>query len=169
MKIKTEFKFLCLFILLLLACQGIYYFSKPEYKHFIIEQLNVSVAVKIINLISSNDPVIQKGNQICSGALSMVVATGCDGIDGLFIVISAMLAFPMRLGTKIMGTVAGIMVVYLTNLMRISGLYYTLKYKDAWFEFMHIYVGQFMVIFLGASFFFLWINSIEKKTISVEL
>jgi len=150
---------------MLLVCNGIYYFLKPEYKNFIIEKLNVNVAVNIINLISPNDPVIQKGKQICNDSRSMLVATGCDGMDGLFIVISAMIAFPMMLRKKILGTIAGIIVVYLTNLIRISGLYYVLKYKEAWFEFMHIYVGQFMVIFMGATFFFLWINSIEKKKI----
>ncbi len=125
MKNRTELKFLCLFVLLLLACQGIYYFSKPEYKIFIIETLNVSVAVKMINVIASNDPVIQKGKQISIGSMSMIVAQGCDGMDGLFIVLSAMLTFPMLLRNKIIGTTIGVLVVYLTNLIRISGLYYS--------------------------------------------
>ena len=163
MKSKTELRFICVFILLLLSGQALYYFSKTKTENIIVKMLSVGVSVKIINLITPNDPVVQKGNDICSNDLCMSVNTGCDGMDGILIVVSAMLAFPMILRNKIMGTVLGVLLVYLTNLMRIIMLYYVLKYKPDWFEFMHTYIGQVMVIFVGGVFFFLWVNKFARQ------
>ena len=169
LRIKTELRFICIFILLLLSGQSVYYFSKAKFENIIenvlIGKLNVGAVVKILNMINSNDPVVQMGKNICSNGIKMTVATGCDGIDGLLIIVSAMIAFPMILSRKITGIVLGVALVYLVNLMRIIMLYYILKYIPDWFEFTHTFIGQFMVIFAGCMFFLLWVNSFEKKNI----
>jgi len=162
-KSKTEIRFICIFILLLLSGQALYYFSKNKSENIIVKILSVGPSVQIINLITSDDPVVQKGNEICNKDLCMAVNTGCDGMEGILIVVAAMIAFPMILRIKIVGTMLGILMVYLTNIVRILMLYFVLNYKPGWFDFMHIYVGQVMVIFVGGVFFFLWVNQFARQ------
>ena len=163
MKSKIEIPFICIFIILLLSGQALYYLSKNKTENIIVKILSVGASVKIINLITSDDPVVQKGNEICNKDQCMAVNTGCDGMEGILIIVAAMIAFPMIFRVKIAGIMLGILMVYLTNLIRILMLYYVLKYKPDWFDFMHIYVGQIMVVFVGGAFFFLWVNQFAKQ------
>jgi len=163
MKTKAQFRFICIFFVLLIAGQGIYYLSKTRFENLIVNRLNVGVSVKIINLISPQEHAVQKGKNILGSNISMTVATGCDGMDGLIVVIAAILAFPMAFLNRIKGMLLGISVVYITNLLRIVMLFFTLRFQSGWFDFMHIYIGQFIVIFTAGLFFLIWINYTSKK------
>ena len=163
MKNKIEVRFICIFIIFLISGQVIYYFSKDKFENLMINKLNVGVSVKLINMINSEMLAVQKGKDIISKDMRMTVAVGCDGMDGMLIVIAAILAFPMILLDKIKGVILGIIVVYLTNLLRIIMLFFILKFYPGYFDYMHTYIGQFIVIFSAGLFFLMWINNISKK------
>ncbi len=136
----------------------LYYLSKSSLEPALIEGLNVNVSVKLINFFSPDLLIVQNGRDIKSTSVNMTVATGCDGMDGILIILSAMLAFPMACRYKLPGLASGILVVYLTNIIRIVLLFYILLKIPEWFDFFHIYIGQFMVIFAGGIFFLIWVS-----------
>lgn len=155
---KLQTGFVARFALLLLCLHGIYYAVMDKMAPIIINLLNVAVSVRLINFVTPGEAVVQKGDAICSGSRCMTVAQGCDGMDGVLIVLAAVLAFPMAWRLKLWGTGLGFLVVYLFNLIRVSMLYYIVMYRPAWFTFMHVYVGQGLVVFSGAAFFLFWVN-----------
>lgn len=134
----------------------------------LIEQMNVGVSVVLLDYLSPDLCVVQKGKDIISNAISMTVAAGCDGVDGLSIVVAAILAFPMAWRYKLSGLAMGTIVVYLTNILRIVLLFYILLKSPKWFDFFHIYVGQFMVIFAGGLFFLFWVSRYGTRKDSVN-
>jgi exosortase/archaeosortase family protein len=64
----------------------------------------------------------------------------------------------MRILPKVAGILAGSLVLYLANLVRITGLYYTLKYRPGLFDLAHVYIGQTFIICVGILFFLTWIT-----------
>ena len=90
------------------------------------------------------------------------VRRGCEGIEGMLLLIAAMMAFPAGLRAKLAGMIGGILFVYVFNLARIAGLYYVVKYKPILFDMMHIYVGQIIIIFIALVFFIFWLSALEK-------
>ncbi|WP_321492795.1 archaeosortase/exosortase family protein [uncultured Desulfobacter sp.] len=168
MKKKYQIRFVAFFVLLMLAGQFLYYLSKSKIEPILIERMNVSVSVKLLNYFSPDLSIVQKGRNINSNSIRMTVAAGCDGMDGLLIAVAAILAFPMAWRYKLNGLVMGTLVIYLTNLLRIVLLFYILLNTPKWFDFFHIYVGQFMVIFAGGLFFLFWVSRYGTRKDSVN-
>jgi exosortase/archaeosortase family protein len=52
----------------------------------------------------------------------------------------------------------GTVVIYIANLLRVVGLYFTLKLNPNAFSFMHMYAGQAFIIFIGFLFFLAWVG-----------
>ena len=100
-------------------------------------------------------PVECEGDTV-PDVLCMEIAKGCEGIEGILIIIAAVCAFPAGVREKAFGLLAGVLLIYALNLTRIVGLWFTLRHKPALFEIMHIYVGQTYIIFFGFIFFVWW-------------
>ena len=160
---KREAVFVLTFIGVFLCTHAVYYYFKPQIKTVFVDKLTVPPSVKLINTITPGEQARQADSNINGSSASIKIAEGCDGADGMIILLAAMLAFPMALPKKIVGVISGLLVVYLVNIIRICGLYYMVGFNPDWFDFMHIYVGQFMVIFAGGVFFFLYIGGLTKK------
>lgn len=84
------------------------------------------------------------------------IAWGCEGVEGISLVIAALVACTMTVRRKLAGIVIGTVFLLVLNLIRIMALYYTVKYHPALFDLMHIYVGQTFIIFFGLMFFIAW-------------
>ena len=75
----------------------------------------------------------------------------------MFLLISAIFAFPINLKHKLKGLLYGVPLLYGLNLARIVGLHYVAGYQKSSFEFAHWYVGQTLIIVLSCIFFLFWI------------
>ena len=53
--------------------------------------------------------------------------------------------------------------MYMANLARTIGLYYTLKYRPDMFDLAHMYIGQTVIIFVGILFFMTWITKFARS------
>jgi len=149
-------RFLVLFVVFLLIGYILY---KVFYTHvypFLVGTLHIEVGAHIINIISSGEKVVAQGVNIVSGTSTMQIAKGCEGIDGIILITAAILAFPAGIRKKCIGVVIGILFIYVLNIVRIVGLWFTLKYEPAFFDIMHFYVGQTYIIFFSVLFFIWW-------------
>ncbi len=156
---KRELRFLLLFVLFFFLGQGIHYATRSYTAPFLVNFLNAGVSSKIINAVTPWEKTRLDGNVIVSGTFQLNVAQGCEGIEGVLLIASAILAFAMGLREKILGIFVGFLVIYGANILRIVSLYYVLKYRPALFDFMHIFVGQTFIIVIGLLFFLFWINA----------
>ena len=153
----TVIRFLVLFVVFLLTGHILLQVVYTHVSPFLVDTLHVEAGAHIINIISSGEEVVARNGYIVSGNSKMEIAKGCEGIEGILLIAAAMLAFPAGIRKKCIGLVLGILFIYVLNLARIVGLWFTFRYKPALFDIMHIYVGQTYIIFFSVLFFIWWL------------
>jgi len=164
---QKEFNFLVLFILFFVFGQMFNYWARLYLKPIIVHKMNADVSSKIINFMWPQEKTRVYNNYILSGKFTLAIEKGCEGTEGIILIVAALLAFPMNIVSKLIGILIGATIIYIANLARIIVLYYSLKYKPDLFDFLHIYVGQTFIIFIGSLFFIIWIYNfikIDEKT-----
>lgn len=156
---RQEIRFIFWFLVILTVLNSIYYFfAKTSVEDFILSVMTAKPPAFVINLLTPAEHVVVKGNELTSAHVSFSVVSGCEGMGGLLLIISAISAANVRLKSKLKGLVYGMTFIYLLNIFRIVGLYYVMRYCDSAFNFAHYFVGQTIIIFLGCAFFVLWLS-----------
>jgi exosortase family protein XrtM len=111
---------------------------------------------ELINFFAPLEKVMASQNYLMSSAANLEIVRGCDGAGAVFLLVSAILAFPAGLKRKCLGLFLGVSTMYLINLIRISGLYFVIAYRPDWFTLLHTYFGPSLMIVLGSLFFIWW-------------
>jgi len=163
---RQEIQFVIFFILFFVCGQGLYYWSKNYVAPVVVHRLNADVSSFIINWIHPAEKTTVHNNEIKAVGLRMVIEEGCEGSEGIIMVIAALLAFEMPLMIKLAGILIGTLLLYLSNLVRIVALYYSLRYRPDLFDLLHMYIGQSFYIFVGAVFFIFWIQLASSRQTS---
>lgn len=109
--------------------------------------------------------VIVRGNVVASAATGFAIAIerGCNGVEALIILISAMLAFPSRWHEKAIGIGIGFLCVQGLNLVRIISLYYLGKWNRVWFDWFHEYVWQALIVVDALVVFLIWLSWVRRR------
>lgn len=159
---KKEIRFFIVFILLFFLLQTVHFIARPHTTAIFVHKLNTGVSSKIINIITPDEKSVSKREYINSGGFSLKIDRGCEGIEGILLLIAAIISYPVKIRSKLYGIFGGILIIYGFNLLRIVGLYYILKYKPNLFDMMHIYVGQTVIIIVALMFFIIWLDIQEN-------
>jgi exosortase family protein XrtM len=160
---RKEINFIVVFISIYIAAHSLYYLSKPLGVPFHLQQINTQITSLVINVITPGEATKASGNSIKSGGISMSIGWGCEGIEGIFMIVAALFAYSMKRKWKIYGALAGIAMIFILNISRLFFLWYTFRYKPAIFDIMHVYVGQTFIIFFAVLFFILWIKTFANR------
>lgn len=166
-----EIRFFVFFIFLFFSLQTLHYVARPYITPFVVHTLTTSGSSKLINIIMPKENTSSHKAYLSSGHFKLKIARGCEGIEGVIILLAAILAFPAGIKSKLFGIIGGVFVLYFLNLFRIAGLYYTLKYKPVLFDMMHVYVGQTLIILFAFLYFIAWLNiqmNINEKNIQTN-
>ncbi|MBI3560654.1 MAG: archaeosortase/exosortase family protein [Gammaproteobacteria bacterium] len=131
-------------------------------ERFAIDTVTVQPAAWLIRQFSGPAPVIAQGHRIVSPGIRLSVLNGCEGFEGIFLIIAAILAFPARLNKKLLGIIAGTGLMYGLNQLRIALLFYTLHYDRSWFNPIHGYIGPTLIIIIGGLFFFYYLSRLNR-------
>lgn len=123
---------------------------KP-YTHFL-----ASAVAAVINLFGAG--ATSGGAQVTSPRFSINIATGCDGVEASSLFLAGVLAFPTAWRAKLIGLAIGIPAIHAINLLRLVGLYYAGIYLPTFFEELHVYVAQTVVILLSTAILILWLE-----------
>ena len=160
---SKELTFIIVFISIFIAAQSLYYFSKPLNVPVFFQKSNTWLSSVVINLITPKEKTFTENGFIKSGGFSMGIGWGCEGVEGIFLIIAAMIAYSMKLKWKLYGIMAGTVFLNVLNVIRIIVLYYTVKYQPSLFDIMHVYIGQTIIIFCGVLFFVVWIYIFSNR------
>lgn len=160
---RQEVRFLGLFILFFVIFQCIYFSGREYLTPIVVDKLNVNVSTTLINLITPAQNASGVGRTIQADAFQLIIAPGCEGIEGIFLLVAALLAFPLNTKRKITGILLGSFLMYVLNLVRIISLYYIGRYQPSLSIVMHTYVWQVIIIFAGILFFLMWVNKAVTK------
>lgn len=97
---------------------------------------------------------------------AVIIASECNAMEASLIVVSAMLAFPARIGEKLTGLLLGILAVQGVNLVRIVTLYYIGQWNRTVFEWTHHYLWPGVIIIVALVVFLLWGRSLPVRRTS---
>ncbi len=155
-------RFLIGFIVLIVV---FYMFWGTQWFHnSIVKQVvtvNTAIASFILNIFGMD--TIAQGSKIIGDQFTVNVKTGCDGLEGMAIFGSAVLAFPTMLSKKFKGLFAGIAFLFLLNLARIIQLYLTGIYYPDLFEILHQNIWQIIFIIIAIVLFGIWLAGLQSS------
>jgi exosortase family protein XrtM len=116
----------------------------------------VIVCADLINMLAPLEQVLAQQNHLLSAKANLEIVRGCDGAGVLFLVVSAIVAFPSTWRRKLIGLLLGIGLIYLLNLLRISILYFVIAYRPDWFQLIHVYLAPTLMVLVGCCYFAWW-------------
>jgi len=105
-----------------------------------------------------------EGTYLRSPEASLNIGTGCNGIEAVVIFISAILAFPARLKSKLAGLVLGFIGIFVINQTRVVGLFLVNLYASQHLDLAHTYIGQTYVIISGLALWILWAEKVSHAS-----
>jgi len=141
------------FVVLFLAGTGVHYLARPYLGPLFNRLLNAQVAAWVIAFVSPAEGVHASGSSVGAANTYVQVAQGCEGIDVMLMLVAAIVAFPMTIRLKVVGSIAGALLIYVVNVSRIVALWYCLRFWPSNFDSMHIIVGQTILVLVGVAYF----------------
>ncbi|MFZ5593915.1 MAG: archaeosortase/exosortase family protein [Pseudomonadota bacterium] len=154
-----DLRFVPLFLGIFLALHFLYTLGRGgEVERVVLDVLTVQPAVALINFITPSEQVVAQGHRLVSPQAALSVLGGCEGIEGILLLVAALSAFRLAWQDRLLGMAIGTAFIYALNLLRIMGLYYVFRYQRDWFDIAHAYVGSTVIILLGCLFFLFWAN-----------
>lgn len=119
----------------------------------------VILTSKILEVLTI--PSTYQGSVIKLPCIELDVRFGCNGLEAVMIYSVAVIAFPATWKDKFMGILGGFLVIQVINILRISSLAYSaIHFKDL-FEYIHIYIGQGMMIAVSLGVFFIYLTYVK--------
>jgi exosortase H (IPTLxxWG-CTERM-specific) len=111
-------------------------------------------ASKVVVLIG--EPATLEGTVIRTPSFAMDVRNGCNGVEGLILLVAGMVAYPASARARILGIAAGFLIVELVNVFRIAMLIWIGVHHRASFDFFHVAVWQTLIVLLSVALFVFW-------------
>jgi len=119
----------------------------------------VILTAKILGLLGVTSTY--SGSLINLPSISLDVEFGCNGLEAVMIYTVAVLTFPATWKNRLIGFVAGFLVIQVLNLIRIVALAYAGVYHRDLFDLIHIYVAQGVMIAVALGTFVLYLTYIS--------
>lgn len=116
----------------------------------------VFMTAKILGLLGVTSTV--QGSVIHLPSISLDVEFGCNGLEAVMIYSVAVLTFPATWKNRLLGIVAGFLVIQVLNLIRIVALAYAGVYHRDLFDLIHLYVAQGVMIAVALATFVLYLT-----------
>jgi len=135
---------------------------QPAEKYVILPftSLVAHISVWIVQFFDGS--VVAAGNVIRDqvSGFGVRIERGCNGLEAVIILFSAIFAFPAPLKNKLIGFVIGFFAIQLLNLVRIISLYYLGQWNYTAFEWFHLYLWQALIILDALVVWLIWLRTL---------
>lgn len=105
-----------------------------------------------------------QGNVLVVPGFSVRILDLCNGVEATLLLWTAMLAFPAPWSYRLWGLLIGVLGVQALNLARIVSLVYLGVWKPAWFNWVHWYVWDALILLDVLLIFLLWLRRLPVDT-----
>lgn len=116
-----------------------------------------SASAWLAQVAGSNAKVVE-GNYIAVTGLSLNINHECTGVFVLFVLVSFIAAYPASLRLKLIGAVAGVVLLSLVNVIRIATLVRLVEFYPNLFVYFHEYVWQGAFLMLVTLYAITWVE-----------
>jgi len=145
------------FVAVFVVATWLHFVMRSEVAASVTRDLSAASAAAVINTLTpAAQVVVSEDCQLGNAAARVAIATGCDGIDAVLMLVGAVAVYPAPWRRKVGGMVLGAALVFVVNTLRIASLWYCLRYWPSFFDTLHLTVGQTVVILSAVAFFAAW-------------
>ena len=131
------------------------------------------VAEMAVGIVQHWDESATASGKIIADTVSgfaISIEPGCNGIEPIIILTSAIVAFHASWRHKAIGIAIGISMIYAINLVRIVSLFYLGQWNESVFEWMHLYVWQALIMLDALISFLIWMRWVRiRETLATRL
>ena len=154
-------RFFIIFSVLLIGLFTLELFQSAE-KYIILPFTSMIADISVWIVQVFDDNVIATGNVIRDkvSGFGVRIERGCNGLEAVIILFSAIFAFPAPFKNKMIGFVAGFFAIQLLNLVRIISLYYLGQWNYTAFEWFHLYLWQALIILDALVVWLIWLRTL---------
>ncbi len=106
-------------------------------EHFIIDDITVRPSAWIIDTLWPGSAVRAEGHRLVAPAGRLNVLNGCEGLETLFLLLAAFIAYPFGWRTRLLGMALGTGLVFVLNQARIVTLWAAFLNDKVLFGLLH--------------------------------
>lgn len=152
-------RFMLLFLLFLTAL-FVAELLQPVDRHVIVPFTSAiaDVCVWIVGIFDPHAIAHGKILQSTTSGFAISIERGCNGVEAVIILISAMLAFPASWKHKLAGIGIGFLAIQAMNIVRIISLFYLGQWSRLWFDWFHLYLWQALIVLDALVVFLVWLR-----------
>jgi len=121
------------------------------------------VSVWIVGLFDAHAVAYGKVLQSTSNGFAISIERGCNGVEAVIILVSAMLAFPAPWKNRLIGLGLGFLAIQALNLVRIISLFYLGQWNRVWFDWFHLYLWQALIVLDALVAFLIWLRYLPRR------
>lgn len=147
------------FVVIFAALLGLYRASAGSwFERLVIDDCTVRVAAAVIRILDPGSGVSAEGSRLIAPGGGINVLNGCEGMDVVFLLTSALLVAPIPYPARLWGVLAGGAVVFLLNQARVVALFMAVRHDHSWFDALHGVVTPLVLVIGAGAFFAIWID-----------
>jgi exosortase H (IPTLxxWG-CTERM-specific) len=98
-----------------------------------------------------------------SSGFAVAIAPGCDGIEAVIILVSAIVAFPAPWKHRVVGIAIGFVAIQALNLVRIISLFYLGQWNQTAFDWFHLYLWQALIVLDALAVWLIWLRYLPRR------
>jgi exosortase/archaeosortase family protein len=153
---RRPLRLLLIFLAAFLTLQYAWEMSRGSpIERAVIDHATVAPAAWLIDSLWPGQEIRAEGHRLVSPQGRLNVLNGCEGLETLFLLIAAVLAYPFPWRTRLIGSLLGTLLVYGLNQARLVLLWHAFQQDRALFGLLHgtvLPLAMVAVCLLG----FLW-------------
>jgi exosortase/archaeosortase family protein len=133
-----------------------------------IEQGAVAATVACMAwlLHATSIPTPVMGDLIVIGSRNLQITAECTPLFPTAVLWSAMVAFPAPPRWRLLGAAAGAATLWIYNLVRVLAMVGVVRFRPAWFEFVHVVLWQTITLVVVIGMFVLWLRMAPQPATS---
>ena len=156
------------FMLLFLLCLAALFVAEllqPVDRHVIVPFTSAiaDVCVWIVDIFDPHAVAHGKVLQSTTNGFAISIERGCNGVEAVIILVSAMLAFPAPWKHKLVGIGVGFLAIQAMNVVRIISLFYLGQWSRLWFDWFHLYLWQALIVLDALVVFLIWLRYLPRS------
>ena len=129
---------------------------RPVNDRVIVPFTGLIVQASAAVLRGLGEPARTAGTLLTSPAFTVDVKNGCNGVEAMLLLVSAILAFPAPARKRLAGLLAGVAAIQVANLIRVVSLFWLGVHHRDVFELFHAAIWQTVLILMSVVLFILW-------------
>jgi exosortase H (IPTLxxWG-CTERM-specific) len=121
------------------------------------------VSVWLVGLFDPHAIAYGKVLESTKNGFAISIERGCNGVEAVIILVSAMLAFPAPWKHRLVGIGLGFVAIQALNLVRIISLFYLGQWNRTWFDWFHLYLWQALIVLDALVAFLIWLRYLPRR------